>query len=287
MSMERVSHRRPCPVCQKPDCCLVAPDGSAAICQRVESERSVGSKSAGWLHRLNDDRLEYRRAIRATPKRPMRKRDWPAIAERYQRAMTPDCYYVLSAELGVSLDALKLIGVGWIGSQSSWTFPMCDASGSCGGIRTRGVDGSKLSVSGSDGNGLFFVPGKLSPESLIVCEGPTDAAALVDCGFCSVIGRPSCKLGNQYIVAILERLKPAAVLLIPDNDEAGLSGFSELANDIIQGRALELVRLDALTPPKGVNDIRDWARKSRKHLGRTVAAKLEVIKQRITEGNDE
>ena len=53
---QRVSRRRPCPVCQKPDWCLFtggddAP--TAAICARVESDRRAGE--AGWVHRLRDD----------------------------------------------------------------------------------------------------------------------------------------------------------------------------------------------------------------------------------------
>jgi hypothetical protein len=32
----RVSRTHPCPVCGKPNWCLVSADGTAAICQRVE-----------------------------------------------------------------------------------------------------------------------------------------------------------------------------------------------------------------------------------------------------------
>src|SRR4051812_36138285 len=48
--MVRVSKATPCPVCEKPDWCLVARDRSAAICQRVKSDRECGQ--AGYLHRL-------------------------------------------------------------------------------------------------------------------------------------------------------------------------------------------------------------------------------------------
>jgi len=34
--MIRVSRRQPCPICGKPDWCLMAEDGSAAICARIE-----------------------------------------------------------------------------------------------------------------------------------------------------------------------------------------------------------------------------------------------------------
>lgn len=65
---QRVSRRRPCPVCGKPDWCAYSgPDDSptAAICQRVESPKRAGE--AGWLHVLRDDgspRHPSRRTVR-------------------------------------------------------------------------------------------------------------------------------------------------------------------------------------------------------------------------------
>jgi hypothetical protein len=54
----RVSRRRPCPVCERPDWCLYAGDESApsaVICARVESNKRVGDQGAGWLHVLRND----------------------------------------------------------------------------------------------------------------------------------------------------------------------------------------------------------------------------------------
>jgi hypothetical protein len=53
---QRVSKRRPCPVCGKPDWCMyVGSDDSptAAICARIESPKRCGE--GGWLHVLRDD----------------------------------------------------------------------------------------------------------------------------------------------------------------------------------------------------------------------------------------
>ena len=49
----RVTRRRPCPVCGKPNWCLVSKgsEPSKAICQRVESAHRWGD--AGWLHDLH------------------------------------------------------------------------------------------------------------------------------------------------------------------------------------------------------------------------------------------
>jgi phage/plasmid primase-like uncharacterized protein len=285
MSMKRVSKQNPCPVCGRPDWCLVADDQSAAICQRVESDHRVGDKDAGYLHRLTDSRdlpayhIEHHR-----PKRPERpQRDWQALAERYREAMTHDGYQHLSDQLGVSVESLRWLHVGWDGSQSLTTWPMRNADGRIVGIRTRAADNEKRSVSGSDGNGLFYVPDLLTADHLLICEGPTDTAALLDCGYGSAIGRPSCRLGNAYTIEIIKRLKPSAVLLIPDRDQAGLTGFADLAAAIANAGCIELNRIGAITPPPGISDAREWAKKSREHLRGRIAGSLDNITKR-TEG---
>jgi len=53
--MQRVNRQRPCPVCGKPDWCLVAPDKSAAICARIEESSVKRCGDAGWLHILCED----------------------------------------------------------------------------------------------------------------------------------------------------------------------------------------------------------------------------------------
>jgi len=49
----RVTRNNPCPVCSKPDWCLVAQNGKAVICARIESDKPAGTKGAGWLHHLD------------------------------------------------------------------------------------------------------------------------------------------------------------------------------------------------------------------------------------------
>ena len=54
--MRRVNRRNPCPVCGKPDWCLVAEDGSAAICPRTPDGAVKDIPGSGWLHILRKDR---------------------------------------------------------------------------------------------------------------------------------------------------------------------------------------------------------------------------------------
>ena len=46
--MQRVSRKTPCPVCGKPDWCLVAEDGTAAICQRIKEGSVKSCGNAGY-----------------------------------------------------------------------------------------------------------------------------------------------------------------------------------------------------------------------------------------------
>jgi hypothetical protein len=50
--LRRVSRRRPCPVCEKPDWCSVSADGCLAICMRVERGSVRRTRNDGFLHRL-------------------------------------------------------------------------------------------------------------------------------------------------------------------------------------------------------------------------------------------
>ena len=56
LKWERVSRRNRCPVCGKPDWCLISQDSKAAICARIESDKPAGNKGAGWLHTLDNSK---------------------------------------------------------------------------------------------------------------------------------------------------------------------------------------------------------------------------------------
>ena len=68
----RVTRRNRCPVCGKPDWCLISQDGKAAICARIESGKPVGNKGAGWLHTLDNSNtlppLKPKHLVRESPK---------------------------------------------------------------------------------------------------------------------------------------------------------------------------------------------------------------------------
>ena len=256
----RVSKGERCPICERPDWCLVAgPEGAltAAICARIESPKRAGQ--AGWLHVLRDDgptwapwRAGLRRAVKMaepTPERPA-VADVAATAARWS-AEHPDGLERFARSLGLSADSLRRLGVGYLPKRRAWGFPMRDAAGAVVGIRLRLAGGRKLSVKG--GKEGLFVPVDLAEGGrLLITEGPTDCAALLDLGFAAV-GRPSCSGGVPHLLDLARRLRPEEIIIMADGDGPGQRGAADLARRLV---AFAVVRV--ITPPDTIKDARAW-----------------------------
>ncbi|MFL5329877.1 MAG: toprim domain-containing protein [Gemmataceae bacterium] len=159
----------------------------------------------------------------------------------------------LAATLGVSSGSLSALGLGWYEQRRAFSFPMCDGHGRAIGIRLRGLDGRKFAVKGSK-EGLF-VP-DLAPEdtSLMIAEGATDVAALLDMGFVNVIGRPSCSGGVTLVCDLVRHRQVEEAILLADQDEPGQRGANNLASVLL----VYVPRVRVVFPPIGVKDIRQW-----------------------------
>ena len=263
---QRVSRRRPCPVCEKPDWCMFAGDESApsaAICARVESNKRGGDQGAGWLHAPRRDGPtwpEWKRTVHVAarqvgpePSAPPAV-DFGDLAAR-ALASTDDAQRErFAAALGVSAASLRRLGAGWLPDRRAWAFPMRDARGRVLGVRLRYRNGRKLSIKGSK-EGLFLPDDLHAGGRLLIAEGPTDTAALLDLGF-SAVGRPSCSGGIKHLVALAQRLKPVEVAIVADGDEPGQRGANRLATALLA--YVPIVRV--VVPPPGEKDARDWKR---------------------------
>lgn len=248
----RVNRGNPCPICDKPDWCLIAADESAVICARVESDKPAGNNGAGWVHRLRDDdwqRPKWRTAKRVEPDRPTKNmRD---IAVGNCKAIRRQSLEWLSNDLCVSVDSLVRLRVGWSEGWKAFSFPMRFPNGNVSGIRYRKYDGGKFAEPGSK-EGLFFYPADLRPDYIVIVEGASDAAAVMDLGFYSVLGRAACRSNVDQIVTLCRRQRPRRLVIIPDNDEPGISGANGLRVNI----ELAGGRVEILTLPDGVKDCR-------------------------------
>ncbi len=242
----RVTRQSPCPVCQKSDWCLVKP--ATALCMRCQSNRPVKFKTGeeGWLHE-KDNHTTYK----PPPPKPVVTLD----AAKLWNSWRSNKHSGLGAQLGVSDEALRRLGAVWAEQYRATAFPMRNGSGAMVGLRLRGTDGSKWAVRGSH-QGIFIPDGLSVTGTILVTEGPTDAAAALDLGFYA-IGRPSCRGGVPELVHWTAARRITRAVIIADNDGPGADGAAMLS------RQLTIPSCTVVLPCK---DLRDF-----KKLGGTKA----------------
>jgi hypothetical protein len=130
--------------------------------------------------------------------------DLAEMAAQYRSAVNPRALETLAHSLGLSVESLIALKIGWSAHHRAWSFPMTDAAGAVLGIRLRRANGFKFAVQG--GHEGLFIPATIRNTdngTLFICEGPTDTAAFLDMGFNPVIGRPSCNGGVKLLVDLV------------------------------------------------------------------------------------
>jgi 5S rRNA maturation endonuclease (ribonuclease M5) len=265
MSWNRVSRKKPCPICQSTDWCSVSGDGAVAICMREPSDRVCYTKRGefnGWIHTINESigRKICKIFTKNTEPR-IKPEEWHLKMISYYSAMTLIDWVLITENLGIPSTPLARYFVGkYPCDRPAFTFPMWTGWGKLCGIRIRDFTGAKWSVKGSR-NGLF-IPAVLSGESpLIIVEGGTDAASLTALGF-DTIGRFSCCGGLEDIKVFLRKNPYKRVIIMSDNDVAhyrqngdvyfpGQDGAAKLSE--------QLGGLQVVKPP--FKDMRAWYNK--------------------------
>ncbi len=267
----RVSANSPCPVCRRLDWCLVSKDGSVALCPRVISDRDLGD--AGYLHVLKPSNRRSANSISiAVPTNDTRSDRWSEFMSRSQNELNHDKLCKFAEELGVSEESLRRLEVGAHGNDGL-TFPMKDEFNHVIGIRIRLSTGCKWSVKGSR-NGIFIPTGEsANGEQLVICEGPTDLAALLDLGFGSAVARPNCSGGSNILEKLVRIRRSREIVIIGDNDTQGIEGARKLGCLL----ALACSSVKVITPPSGIKDVRAW-----KLAGATQAALMSRIDSAIS-----
>lgn len=252
----RVTRAEHCPICRRSDWCLViGAEGNptAAICARIESSNRRGE--AGWLHRLRDDDFwQPRRRIFRIGTQSSVRPNMTNLAKQYEQAITPEALRKLANSLWLSVDSLSRLCVGWSAEHSAFTFPMMDACRNVRGIRLRLPNGRKLSVLGGK-DGLFISTGAVNAGPLLICEGPTDTAALLDLGF-SAIGRPSCSGGVRLLVELARVQRQLEVVIMSDLDSHGRGQRG--ADDLAAALSAYTNSVRVIAPPAGIKDAREW-----------------------------
>jgi hypothetical protein len=188
--------------------------------------------------------------------RPGRARaaDQGRLAARYRSDVARDRLDEFARSLGLSPASLRALGVGWSAAHGAFSFPMYDADSRVIGIGLRGADGRRGAVHvGQDG---LFLPAGTAPseERLLICTGPTDAAALLDLGYRHVVGRPSRTAGWTPLCGLVRRRQPVEAVIIAGPEEPGRRGADNLPGVLV---AYGLV-VRVIVPPNGRNDVRDF-----------------------------
>lgn len=248
----RVTKANPCPVCKKPDWCGLSDDGQFVICMRVDSDRAA--KNGGHVHRLTD--APYPLPAPMPPERPVPSIDAGQMMSRWRDATTADQFATMAGKLGVSAYAIMALGAAFASEHRAWAFPMyddrCSGESMAVGIRLRNESGDKWAVKGSRSGFFFPFRMKGAVNTVLIVEGPTDAAAAIDLGFLC-IGRASCRGGESQVMSELAQLCPSEVVMVYDNDGPGVEGAELLASKIQKRH-----RLVRMVPP--TKDLRSFVR---------------------------
>jgi len=213
----------------------------------------------------------------------------------------------LARHLGVSIDSLVDAGVGRANAYpmlvrgrfgdyekrvTAWVWPMYDERMEVCGLRMRPDEGDKYSFTGSR-PGVFAGTGWQAADRRVVCtEGATDRAAFYDWGY-NVLGKPSCTVGDDIIVAILrgvwladDRRRRLEVVVASQVDEAkyrndgsvfypGQESAARLADLLCTAARDCVATVRVITPPAGIKDYRDWIRRggTRRSIEQAIAGR--------------
>lgn len=248
---KRVTRLSRCPVCKKPDWCMVAHDRSAAICPRTEEGSSRYIEGSGYLHilRITDAWMDEEYIPRRSKPLPEHNEVMAIRARKWISDCGMSHIKELAEMLGVSTESLRLLNVGWFPQNDSWIFPMMRGGNRLIGVRTRPKNGKKFAIKGSK-NGLF-IPNNLPDKGVVfVCEGESDTAALLTCNL-PAVGRPSCNSGERLLA---ELLKEYEVVVCVDRDGVGRKGAKQL-HEYLRCHVSDVTMLE---PPDKYKDMRDW-----------------------------
>jgi len=235
----------------------------------VESARPIqhkGRDQAGFLHILSaESRVAWQADAhtKAAAPAPTVNVDWLKLTTTFRSELTTSRLTNFATSLGLSIDSLIRLNVGWSTWHRAYSFPMRSADGSIVGVRLRKPTGFKYCVRGSR-SALFIPDGLETTSTLCITEGPTDCAALLDMGLVAV-GRPSCSGGVSLLVRLVRRLLPREVIVVADGDQPGQVGAKTLASEL----SSLSVELRIVAPPLGVKDAREW-----KQVGAAASAVL-------------
>ena len=244
----RTSRERPCPVCGKADWCMVSSNRAVVICPRIEEGSKKYLDGSGYLHIIDKSKPVPLRKDESGSELPEHNIVLSQLASKMMACCDDERLRHLSMDLGVPPFALRLLRVGWSSTSDAYSFPMWRDGQRLIGIRVRSMTGKKWAIKGSR-SGLFMpVEWPSRKSGVVVCEGPTDTAALLGLGI-NAIGRPSA-MGSHALVE--EVVEGRTVCIVSDSDKVGMDSSMKLAHHLEKS----CYKVAVLVPP--AKDAREW-----------------------------
>ena len=232
-----------CPICHKPDYCLVAEDGTACICTRISEGSVKKCGRAGWLHVLKPGQFTPKQ-LKPTRKPPI---NWDALHKLYRDKLS-----AANSKLNLGLKKTTLLQFGMGFDGQGFTFPMVSPSQDIIGMQIRYPDGKKRVVKGSS-CGLFIPrPLNINDRILLISEGMSDAAVLTEMGY-GAIGRYNCCSGQEEVKNFVQLYDDLIdkVIIVSDRNPAEQAGAKEVA------KCVQQVKPTLVIIPEKAKDIRE------------------------------
>ena len=239
-----------CPVCGKPDGCLVSDDGAACICSRIEQDsvKKVGTGPfyGGWLHILGD----FKPKKYTEPEKPYI--NWNSVAVNQGRQLNEHAreFAEFCRDTKINPIAALRFFVGW---DDGWiTIPIYGEDGKISGVQKRQGVFKRFIEHSSAG---VFVPSaffQYKCKTLAICEGWTDTVIATQYGF-NALGKLNSHVGNEQLKYFIDRIGCDRIVIFADNNEnnVGMEG-AEATKDFFSylSKPIKIV----LTPHKDLKD---------------------------------
>lgn len=238
----RVSRRMKCPVCGKPDWCLVSDDKAFVLCARISLGSRREYQGFGWLHTGSTF---------TPPKRLVKNPGSNANIENVFNVHINLSFDVrelmpLAAHLKIDIATLSNMGIGTDGSV--YYTPMYDADRKIIGLKCRNLSGQKWCVKGSR-LGVCYSRDFRDYQNVYICEGESDTAAMVGQGY-NAIGRASATSCGTILASLLKNAMDIIIVADYDKHGRGFSSACKLAKHFDRSVDIVLQRTH--------KDIRAW-----------------------------
>lgn len=191
----------------------------------------------------------------AIPKPEVDSLHFAKMSEAMRSSMSTIALDHCAGLLGLPIDPLVRLCVGWSSFHRATSWPMRDADGNVIGIRLRCPETArKWAVTGSRA-GLIFDPDSMREQRggrVWVVEGPTDTAALLSIGI-DAVGVPSAGGSCELLVDLARRMRPEQLVIVADADDAGRHGAERIRDAVVIVAPVRMINT-----PSGIKDVRAW-----------------------------